>query len=862
MFGSLPSCARQCRHGTPEGVDESRASGKHRLATFAAGHQSSDGSEGRHQGGVARSMPDSRPSLPPFATPPASRALATPLEDCAAQLRTVLHWELGEHREIRVISKGEVRSNISHAVVASPEEAASAIQGVAYGAGVYVTMNPVRPGADVLRKAGTTLTPAGSGSATFDVDIERRKCFVIDLDPVRDADTSATNEQLAEARAQARTIVEKLHAEGWPKPTEVCSGNGVHIYYRIDLEGGPDLPQRALRGLHERFSTAAVKVDTTVANAARIMRIPGTWTAKGGDRSLHRTCTLEVAGEDRLLTREQLEAVALQPVESSRTKTDPGISTGSFDVPAWLQKQGVKHRGKEPWPAGGSGAHRWVLDVCPFNPAHNRGEAVITQQANGAIGFTCHHDSCSEHGWKDFRKIIEVAAQVKRAQPWSEPRPPYPVDALPPTIRDVVRAQVAVMTADEASIAVPIITALLGVAGNAVVVEPMDEWREPMVAWTALVAPSGEMKSATIGIAEKALHELEAGFPPPLPDEERERLVVNDTTVEALGDVASTNPRGLVLYRDELAGFVGGIGQYKRTPGADEAFWLSAYEGKRHSVDRRSTGSTTVPQLLVSVLGGIQPSVLRGVMSERNRGASGFAARFWFVWPPRRYVPLQQPDASLSDRLKTARTRLGLCLESLRKIPMPEGRPTPLRLEQCALSLLLKFANEQREIAFGLTDVSIERSCREKARGWVAKVAALIALLRAYEAMGPLQDGNPTVPDYEGVTVRETDVEAAIRLIEWQVNENARVHRNLRLDDLDLELERKHGLALEAIDPSTGSVTVRDFVRKHGVGTVEGEQALRALVAAKLWGERYPKPGPQGGRPTVAYFPLGDAAVR
>ncbi|MBM4225220.1 MAG: DUF3987 domain-containing protein, partial [Gammaproteobacteria bacterium] len=336
----------------------------------------------------------------------------------------------------------------------------------------------------------------------------------------------------------------------------------------------------------------------------------------------------------------------------------------------------------------------------------------------------------------------------------------------------------------------------------------------------------------------------------------------NDTTVEALGDVASTNPRGLVLYRDELAGFVGGIGQYKKTPGADEAFWLSAYEGKRHSVDRRSTGSTTVPRLLVSVLGGIQPTVLRGVMSERNRGASGFAARFWFIWPPRKYVPLQKPVAALSSQLKIARTRLRLCLESLRKIPMAEGRPTILRFEQPALDLLINFANEQRKIAFVLTDISVERSCREKARGWVAKVAALIALLRAYEAMGPLQDGNLTVPDYEGVTVRESDVINAIRLIEWQLAENARVHRNLRLDDLDLELERKHGLALEAIDPTTGSVTVREFGRKHGVGTAEGQQALKALVKAGLWCERHPKPGPQGGRPTVVYTPNGTASLR
>ena len=101
-----------------------------------------------------------------------------------------------------------------------------------------------------------------------------------------------------------------LHAEGFPRPTEVCFGNGMHLYYAVNLPTASDLPRRALQGLDKRFSTFAVKVDKTVDNAAQLMRVPGTWTAKDGRRDLHRVATLEVVGEDRLLTDEQLETVA------------------------------------------------------------------------------------------------------------------------------------------------------------------------------------------------------------------------------------------------------------------------------------------------------------------------------------------------------------------------------------------------------------------------------------------------------------------------------------------------------------------------------------------------------------------------
>lgn len=212
----------------------------------------------------------------------------------------------------------------------------------------------------MLGKAGARVTVVRLGSATVDADIERRTCFVIDLDPVRDAETSATDDQLAEARALATTIVKTLHAEGWPKPTEVCSGNGMHLYHRLDIEGRSDLPRRALRGLDERFSTPGVKVDTTVGNPSRIMRIPGTWTAKDDQHQLHGTAAVEAAGEDRLLTPKQLEAVA--PAAPSQHPAASQVSpySGSFDVDAWLQTHGVRHRGREPWPGGGAGTDRTV----------------------------------------------------------------------------------------------------------------------------------------------------------------------------------------------------------------------------------------------------------------------------------------------------------------------------------------------------------------------------------------------------------------------------------------------------------------------------------------------------------------------
>lgn len=786
------------------------------------------------------------------------RALATSQEQCAAQLRATLAWSLNEMREIRILDGSAPR----HAVVSTPEEAASTISTVAYGAGCYITVNPIRPTAAIVSKVGPTLVRAERGGSTTDADIDHRTNFVVDLDPVRPTNTSATLEQLGEARALAQSMIDSLLAEGWPRPTTVCSGNGVHLYFPVFLPTASDLPARALRALDRRFSSSTVKVDTTVGNASRIMRMPGTWTAKDNRTDLHRIATLEEVGEEIILAAESLEAV-VAPVATPSPHATPQVrNTGSFDVDAWLAMHGVKHRGKEPWPGGGNGAFRWVIDTCAFNPEHNKGEAVITQQPNGALGYTCHHDSCSEYAWKDFRTVIETASHMTELDDAPLDRPAYPMEALPPLLQEVVRTQVQAISVDEAAVAIPLLTAMLSVIGNAVVVQPWATWNEPMVAWTMLIAPSGQMKSATVGFAERTLCRLEEAFPPPPPDGKRQRLMLNDPTTEALSNVASRNPRGLILFRDELAAFLHGIGQYKKQSASDEAFWLSAYEGKYHTVDRASKGETIIRRLLVSVLGGIQPQVLKDALRAQRRIESGFAARFWMVMPPRRLIEIRAVCDSQHRTLETVAARLHDCLQSFRGVPMANGDPMVLRMDTPAVQRLEAFIREHVAIAHGLSDMSVERACRLKSRGWAAKLAGLIALIRGYETVGPRPDGDPTMPDWASLTIKDADVESAIRLVEWQLGENRRVHQRLGFDDLGRELDYQDELAREALDPVEKTTTVRAYCRKHGVDAAEAERILKALVDAGRWGVRHPKPGPKGGRPVALYYPLGDACLR
>jgi hypothetical protein len=94
--------------------------------------------------------------------------------------------------------------------------------------------------------------------------------------------------------------------------------------------------------------------------------------------------------------------------------------------------------------------------------------------------------------------------------------------------------------------------------------------------------------------------------PPP------QRYTAYDVTTEKLGIILASQDRGILIKRDELAGWIGQMEKYTTGRGsfADRAFWLKAYDGGPFTVDRVSRADIRINNLSVSIVGGIQPSRL------------------------------------------------------------------------------------------------------------------------------------------------------------------------------------------------------------------------------------------------------------
>ncbi len=123
-----------------------------------------------------------------------------------------------------------------------------------------------------------------------------------------------------------------------------------------------------------------------------------------------------------------------------------------------------------------------------------------------------------------------------------------------------------------------------------------------------------------------AMDAKERGEPPIEP-----KLVLNDYTPEALFDaMEKAGVYGILLYRDELTGWLKDIGRYGKSGEVEQ--YLSAWSQKAVRVTRLGRDDNFIKRPCFNVFGGIQPDIMREHLGKDDLIANGFNARLLFVF--------------------------------------------------------------------------------------------------------------------------------------------------------------------------------------------------------------------------------------
>ncbi len=311
-------------------------------------------------------------------------------------------------------------------------------------------------------------------------------------------------------------------------------------------------------------------------------------------------------------------------------------------------------------------------------------------------------------------------------QPWPEPRvlprqlipvDPFAIELLPYRVRGFVEDEAHRMQAPIDFLGVSTMVVLAAIIGRQVTIRPKkhDDWAVVPNLWGMVVGRPSTLKTPSIAAVMKGLKRLEAkemndyqkakGDYDAMADvvkirmdaskkklktqfgkksgvdmeaaaqqlrEDSElppepvckRYLTNDSTIEKVGELLSKNPQGMMVFRDELAGFLRRLD--KDGHEEDRTFYLESWNGDGNfKTDRIGRGTIVIPALCLSIFGGIQPSVvskwLYGMMTQIGQD-DGLIQRFQLmVWPDE---PTEYKDVDIPPNL-TARQEYYALLDFL-----------------------------------------------------------------------------------------------------------------------------------------------------------------------------------------------------
>ena len=300
--------------------------------------------------------------------------------------------------------------------------------------------------------------------------------------------------------------------------------------------------------------------------------------------------------------------------------------------------------------------------------------ALGLRDKGDAVDWLAMHANATAADVVALPKLEPAEAHAPQLLP--DPLPsvqPFEAAMLPDSLRDWCTDAAEGLGVPLDFLAVPAVVACAAAIGRAVAVRPklQDRWIERAILWGAVIGRPSAGKSPALAPARRMLARLEAdaakahtealrdfnadqamaavsvenakqalraaikrrdtakaealardATAPELEAPQEPRIVVADATVEKLGELLNANPRGLLMVRDELTGWLASLDREGHE--CDRAFWLECWNGTGpFVVDRIGRGTVRIEACAVSVLGGIQPGKLAEYVRGAVRGGMG-----------------------------------------------------------------------------------------------------------------------------------------------------------------------------------------------------------------------------------------------
>ena len=422
--------------------------------------------------------------------------------------------------------------------------------------------------------------------------------------------------------------------------------------------------------------------------------------------------------------------------------------------------------------------------------------------------------------------------------------PSFPLEIFPKAIRDIIEALEEYENYNVDFTSASFLTVFAAAMGNTWSVRFMTGWVSRPIIYMVLVGSPSCGKTPPLQQAVAPLLKLDGEYDMiyckemetyrrwermsakqrerhSLPEEmkmpQRKCHVVVDSTVEALIGALRDNPRGVLIYKDEIDSLLSNFNRYN---GSDEGYFLSLFSGTPFKYSRKSNNEHIfLANPYCSIIGTTQPGRL-GEQFGGKRMMNGFSSRFLKVYPEIDKMPSWN-DTAMPDGVLEEWGRIIRKVVTVTPSTDQEGKATSIELlfSQEAKLRVIQWKDEVNNKVYAETDSDAVRALCGKLETYLVRFCLVIQIMHCIcgeSGMDKIEPGT---------------AELAIRLTEYFRNMESRIAPEIETGILDNRFTELLGnlrdsfttaeAVREALQLGISESSVKRFLRDGGRGFVK-----------------------------------------
>ena len=422
--------------------------------------------------------------------------------------------------------------------------------------------------------------------------------------------------------------------------------------------------------------------------------------------------------------------------------------------------------------------------------------------------------------------------------------PSFPLEIFPKAIRDIIEALEEYENYNVDFTSASFLTVFAAAMGNTWSVRFMTGWVSRPIIYMVLVGSPSCGKTPPLQQAVAPLLKLDGEYdmiyckemetyrrwermsakqrekhflPEEMKMPQRKCHVVVDSTVEALIGALRDNPRGVLIYKDEIDSLLSNFNRYN---GSDEGYFLSLFSGTPFKYSRKSNNEHIfLANPYCSIIGSTQPGRL-GEQFGGKRMMNGFSSRFLKVYPEIDKMPSWN-DTAMPDGVLEEWERIIRKVITVTPSTDQEGKATSIELmfSQDAKLRIIQWKDAVNNKAYAETDSDAVRALCGKLETYLIRFCLVIQIMHGICGESGMDEIEPRT------------AELAIRLTEYFRNMESRIAPEIETGILDNRFTELLGnlrdsfttaeAVREALQLGISESSVKRFLRDGGRGFVK-----------------------------------------